>query len=352
MGLLSVTLFVIVVAQSPELKTCEPGVCGGAAMIAVFQQSVQRVLGRDAHVQSELVVDDPPDVETLSRAEDADGVVEISFSADGQKAHLHCYVAREKRWLDREISFGESRGSLRSEISERGRLLGFAVATMYAAEPDIDASKSEPDLERSPEAKAALPASAAVPGPSVAKAAGASPADTVPQRARDPRRAAEFGAVMSSGLGGKAPGIGASAGFRLGLAGPVWGRVFVAGRSGNIPAAQANTRTALLGGGVAIALLPPASFIELGLRADAFASYFDVSHLSEDDVEPDLRSRWQAGGDLVAEAGYRFTPSAGVFLGAGIEALLGRTEIYTHHNRVAVVPPFRAVAELGFRTHF
>lgn len=350
--LLSVTLFVVVIAQSPELKACEPGVCGGAAMVAVFQQSVQRVLGGNARIQSELVTDDPPDAETLSRAPDADGVVELSFSPDGQKARLHCYVAREQRWVDREISFGESRGSLRSEISERGRLLGFAVATMYAAEPDADAAKSEPEPKLEPETEAAPPPSAAVPAPVVAKASGAAPADTASQRTPETRRAAEFGAIVSMGLGGRAPGIGASAGFRLGLAGPLWGRVFVAARSGNIPAAQANTRTALLGGGLAIALLPPTSSVELGLRADAFASYFDASHLSEDDTEPDLRSRWQAGADLIAEAGYRFSTSAGVFLGAGIEGMLGKTEIYTHRNRVAVIPPFRAVAELGFRTRF
>jgi hypothetical protein len=352
--LLSVTLFVVVIAQSPELKTCAPGVCGGAAMVAVFQQSVQRVLGANAHVQSELVTDDPPDAETLSRAPDADGVVELSFSSDGQKAHLHCYVPREGRWIDREISFGESRGSLRSEISERGRLLGFAVATMYAAEPEADAPRPEPepDPTQEPETKVAAPPPAAMPTPSVVKANGATAVDRASPRAREPSRAAEFGAIISSGLGGQAPGIGASAGFRLGLRGPLWGRVFIAGRSGNIPAAQANTRTALLGGGLALALLPRASSFELGLRADAFASYFDASHLSEDDLEPDLRSRWQAGADLIAEAGYRFTVGAGVFLGAGIEGMLGKTEIYTHHNRVAVIPPFRAVAELGFRTYF
>jgi hypothetical protein len=32
--------------------------------------------------------------------------------------------------------------------------------------------------------------------------------------------------------------------------------------------------------------------------------------------------------------------------------VLGKTEIYTHGERVAVVPPFRTVAELGFRTRF
>jgi hypothetical protein len=136
------------------------------------------------------------------------------------------------------------------------------------------------------------------------------------------------------------------------LTGPLWARLFVAGRSGNIPEAQASTRTALLGGGLALALLPETSSFELGGRLDAFASYFDVSHLSEDDIEADRRNRWQAGADLVAEGGWRFTGGAGLFAGVGLEAILGKTEIYTHHNRVAVVPPFRAVAELGFRTRF
>jgi hypothetical protein len=101
-----------------------------------------------------------------------------------------------------------------------------------------------------------------------------------------------------------------------------------------------------------LALLPEASSFELGARLDAFASYYDVTHLSEDDVEADRRGRWQLGGDLLAEGGWRFTRGAGLFGGLGVEALLGKTEIYTHHNRVAVVPPFRATAELGFRTRF
>ncbi len=157
---------------------------------------------------------------------------------------------------------------------------------------------------------------------------------------------------MSSGLGGTGSRFAASPGFGFGLPGPVWGRVFVAGRSGNIPEAQASTRTALMGAGLAVALLPDSSSYELGARVDAFAAYFDASHLSEDDLQPDRRSRWQAGGDLVAEAGFRITPGAGLFLGLGIEAVLGKTAIYTHHHRVAVVPVFRATAELGFRTRF
>jgi hypothetical protein len=126
----------------------------------------------------------------------------------------------------------------------------------------------------------------------------------------------------------------------------------LAGRSGNIPEAQASTRTALMGGGFALAFLPDTHRFELGARLDDFASYFEASHLSEDDVSPDRRSRWLAGADLLAEGGVRVSGGAGVVLAAGLEAMLGKTEVFTHGQRVAVVPPFRAVAEIGFRTRF
>jgi hypothetical protein len=339
--LLTVTLIVLVVAQNPDLDTCEPGFCGGTAMASAFQRAVQRVLGTDTQVQTQLVTHDPSDAESAAMSQGIDGVVELSFTPEGQKARLHCYVARERRWFDREITFGESRGSTQSEVSERGRLLGFAVATMYA---------SETEREPAPTLQPAKPDNK----PSSVEAPRAPNRDRTPgQSHADPnRRTVEFGAIVSSGIRGSASGLGASVGFRVGLAGPVWGRLFMAGRSGNIPEAQASTRTALIGGGLALALLPASSPFELGARIDGFASYFDASHLSEDDIEPDLRSRWQAGGDLVAEGGFRITQGAGVFVGAGLEAVLGKTDIYTHHNLVAVVPPFRATAELQFRTHF
>jgi opacity protein-like surface antigen len=339
--LLTVTLIVLVVAQNPDSDTCEPGLCGGTAMASSFQRAVQRVLGTDARVQTQLVTRDPSDTESAAMSQGVDGVVELSFTPEGQKARLHCYVSRERRWFDREITFGESRGSAQSEVSERGRLLGFAVATMYA---------SEAEREPAPTLQPAKAESA--PSPVQAPRAPSQDRPPRPSRGDSGRRTVEFGAIVSSGIRGMASGLGASVGFRAGLAGPVWGRLFVAGRSGNIPEAQASTRTALLGGGLALALLPKSSSFELGARVDGFASYFDASHLSEDDVEPDLRSRWQAGGDVVAEGGFRITQGAGVFVGAGLEAVLGKTDIYTHNNLVAVVPSLRATAELQFRTQF
>ncbi len=341
----TITLIVVVITQSPGARDCAPGLCGGAPMMSAFQQAVQRVLGADARARTEVVEEDPSDRELAetAQAQAIDGAVELSFSPEGQSARLHCYVARERRWLDREITFGESRGSARNEVSERGRLLGFAVATMYAGDTFDDA----------PARTAARPPQSAASEPSPAPSVAVAPPDGPPApAARGTRSIVEFGALVSSGVNGTAAGVGASAAFRRALSGPAWGRVFVAGRAGNIPEAQASTRTALAGGGLALAILPESSRFELGARLDAFVSYFDVSHLSEDDIRPDRRSRWQAGGDIMAEAGWRATPHAGAFVSAGIEGMLGKTEVYAHHNRVAVVPAFRVTAELGFRTRF
>lgn len=341
--LLPITLTIIVIAQNPDAARCEPGLCGGAEMISAFRQTAQRVLGSDAQVHTLRVASDPPDEEAVANALEADGVVELSFSAEGKVARLHCYLAREKRWLEREINFGDSRASARSEISERGRLLGFAVATMFANDSNEAAQERDsPSLAPAEPATPTVAAEAALPR----QTPHATPSE------RSARRVAEFAAVMSTGIEGTASGLGASAGFRLGLTGPLWARVVIAGRSGNVPEAQASTRTALMGAGIALAFLPDSASFELGTRLDVFASYFDVSHLSEDDLSPDRRSRWLAGADLVAEGGFRVTRDVGAFLGAGVEATVGRTEIYTHHQRVAVVPPFRATAELGFRTRF
>ena len=314
-------------------------------MLSAFQQAAQRVLGSEMQLRTLGETSDPPDEEAVARAADADGVVELSFSPEGERAYLHCYLAREKRWLDREINFGDARGLAQNEITERGRLLGFAVATMYASEANDATHEQEP-----------LPARPLPPPTPEAAPKASTPLRTRSERTPAPeqraKRVAEFAAVMSSGVEGTASGLGASAGFRLGLAGPLWARLFITGRSGNIPGAQASTRTALMGGGVALAFLPDSAAFEFGTRLDFFGSYFDVSHLSEDDTVPDRRSRWQAGADLVVEGGWHVTRDAGPFLGAGIEGTLGKTEIYTHHQRVAVVPSLRATAELGFRTRF
>jgi len=340
---IATTLIVITIAQTPATD-CEPGACGGEAMGAAFGEAVRRVLGRDIVIRQEAAAADPADEDAEARASGNDGVVELSFSPSGDRAHLHCYLARERRWLDREIGFGERRAGLRTEIAERGRLLGFAVATMFGGSDAPDGAPTEP-----PPAKPAGTAPAAV----TSSAARAPSSDTrATTDVERPSRSIEFAGVASTGLRGSAGSLGASAGLRLRATGPLWVRGFISGRTGNLPTAQATTRTALIGGGVSLSWSPRASAFEVGARFDAFVSYFDATHLSEDDVEPDRRSRWLPGGALVAEAAGRFTSSTAATLGLGLEGMLGKTDIYTHDLRVAVVPPLRVIAEVGFRSHF
>jgi hypothetical protein len=233
---------------------------------------------------------------------------------------------------------------------------------MFAEEPPESPVEALPTVTKpanpTQPVKATRPASAAsagraaTPRPSGDESRGDERFDTAYRSRLARARSVEFAGIASSGVHGTAAGLGAMAGLRFAGPNPLWARLFVAGRSGNIPLAQASTRTAMLGGGLAIAALPRHFRFELGLRFDGFASYFDASHLSEDDDAPALRSRWIPGADAIVEGGVHLAGSTGLFLGGGVEAVFGRTEVYTHGNRVAVVPPWRIVGEFGFRTEF
>jgi hypothetical protein len=305
--------------------------------VLAFERAAAGVLGEQGRVEVVSVAEDPPDAESEERARGTDGLVELTWSADGRSARLHCFVVAERRWIDREISFGSRRDESARDAQERGRLLGFAAASTFAESPS-----PPPRREARPAAPAVKPARAPTP---------LRDATSAPVAAS--HRALEFAGVASTGLGGNASGIGATAAFRWRLAPALWARLALAGRTGNIPLAQATTRSFQLGAGVVLSAFDrPSSPWVLGVRLDGWASNFEASHLSEDDVAPDRRSRWLPGCDLMAEGGFRFTGSTGLFAAVGAELMFGKTEVYTHGNRVAVVPPLRAVGEIGFRTGF
>ncbi|HEY3256163.1 MAG TPA: hypothetical protein VGJ91_19525 [Polyangiaceae bacterium] len=332
--MLAAALVVLVVGSGPA-----PGAT------TAFEAAARGVLGEETKIQIIRLDEAPSDEETVARANGVDGVVELIWSRDGTKTRIHCYVSREHRWVEREINFGANDTNAARDAVERGRLLGYAVATMFADESELlpgPAPNVAPPVVHPPRASR----------PDVI---GSTPAVGVQGESSQPslaRRCLEFTAIASSGLGGTAAGLGASAGFRTSLAGPLSVRLFVAGRAGSVAHAQATTRDARFGGGLAIAAPFRERRFELGLRSDLFLSYFDATHLSEDDPAPDRRSRWVPGGDLFAEGGFHFTRNVGLFVGLGVEAMLGKTDLYTHGRQVAVVPVWRAVGEMGFRIGF
>ena len=343
--MLATTLIILVIGQQPS----DPSTLA-------FERALHGVLGANAKIEVHALPEDPPDEASVAQAASSDGLVELVWASDGRKARVHCYVVREGRWVDREISFGAATASPEREAAERGRLLGFAVGTMFAEEAALEAPPTADVTKPAPPAPSTRPK--AHEANETHEANEAPTRDIGPAarersaRAAESGRRLEFAGIASVGLHGEDSGLGASAGLRLAWAGPIWARLFVAGRGGNIELAETTTGTAMLGAGLAFAALPPAERFQLGLRIDAFGSYFGASHLSDDDVTAAHRSRWLPGGDLVAEAGVHLVGRTGLFLGGGVEAVVGRTDIYTHGNKVAVVPPFRAVGEFGFRTPF
>src|SRR5207248_1419908 len=152
------------------------------------------------------------------------------------------------------------------ESAERGRLLGFAVATMFTEDKPAPA---EPPSVVPPKPSPSKPV---IDHPQSQPRSGTAAAET-PHVAR--RKSVDVAGVASSGINGKAAGLGASAAIRLPWLGPTWARVFVAARGGDIPLAQASTRSVLLGSGLALSALPEAERFELGARIDGFAYYFE-----------------------------------------------------------------------------
>ena len=318
----------------------------GDPTVVAFQRAAQGVLGPDVTLVIETAASDPPDAMVASRSASASGVVELTLSDDRERAHLHCYVTKEHRWIDREVVFGPPGGPpTERDAAERGRLLGFAAATMFS--DDGDTRPVEVPL-RDSENAAPRP-----PSPAVQATPGAAPRDAGRAPAAAQRRMSfEFAGIASSGIGGTASGLGATAGLRFDISGPFAGRGFLAGRAGSIPEAQATTRTLEVGAGLAVRLLPQASRWLLGVRADGMVSYFEAEHFSSDDPAPDRQARFLPGADLLLESGFRLSDAISLYAGAGVAAMFGTTGVYTHGAEVAVVPAFRAVGELGLRASF
>jgi hypothetical protein len=117
------TLIVIAIA----LEASDPTVVG-------LERAAQTTLGPGASIEVETVPSDPSDLEVAARINTAQGIVELSLSADRARALLHCYLVSEKRWVDRHVTFQPGDELSQAEAAERGRLLGYAVATMFSGD--------------------------------------------------------------------------------------------------------------------------------------------------------------------------------------------------------------------------
>ncbi|HEV3191402.1 MAG TPA: hypothetical protein VGY54_12930, partial [Polyangiaceae bacterium] len=183
-----VTLIVLVAAGSGSNPTTR-----------TMAATTRDALGSSARVVVRETRSEPSDVEALAveRSDHADAIVELSWGdPQGRQAKLRMHVARSGRWIDRSIGFRPSDAD-----SERGRTIGFAIASILpetpteGSEPSVS-STSAPPSGVSPASRSAPAATAANPAttPATATPATASPATA----AETPTSASTDGSAAAS----------------------------------------------------------------------------------------------------------------------------------------------------------
>jgi hypothetical protein len=298
--------------------------------VAAMDQALRSVLGSDASVTVRRERPDDDERTLRSLVDDSKATLVGVVSADGaERATLHFTRQGEARWSDREIRFEAADAP---QEQERGRTIGFALASIVPQEPRLPAPPAE--------------ANAAKTEPLVRERDRAEPNN---------ERNVTIDAVglVASGISGFGGGGGGALAARLPLRGSFRVRLALGARAGEIAPAQAASRAYFLGAGLAWQpWLDAERSLAVGARLDVLALGEELAHLSADDPEPDRRFRVLPGLSLALEGTWRFARTA-AFVGAfGSELALGETNVYVKGRQVATVVPLRGIGELGLRVTF
>ena len=302
---------------------------------AALRSAAQEVLGSTASVTVQAYERPPNDAELMEDSRSADLVAELTWQdAQHRRALVHCYVSRLRRFVNRELAFEDQ-----DELAERGRLIGFALASM-APEQELvtppDSATGTAPVQKETARFVARPSQGPTPGQPLSVAAV---------------DATLLGAV---GLGGPAGGLGAGiAGrwfFHRGLA----LRLAAGVRHGNVDVAQSSSELFFGGLGMAFQFSNPESRspFSLGGRSDLLLISHGLRHQSSDDTIPQHRSRLMGGADLLLEGTWYFWKHGGLLVNGGGELAFGHTDIVVRGKEVADIPALRLVGELGIRADF
>ncbi|MEA2696415.1 MAG: hypothetical protein QOI66_686 [Myxococcales bacterium] len=251
-------------------------------------------------------------------------------------ATIRLHVARTDRWVDRSLTFSDA-----DNLSERGRTLGFAVASMLP-EGDSTLRATPPQPDAQPSSTLAAPPATVAP-----------PATTTSTPAR---RFAELSMIGGDDFQGIARGLGGA--LDVGLpAGETFALRFSAGlRGGALSSVSATGLNVMVGAGAAWSPWPdPADRrLNLALRVDALLIVQAVRH-----THGSGDSEWKAtplpGADALVEVSWRLTRELHAVLGAGLEAALGTVDVSvvtSTQTHTATIPALRAVGQAGLRLYF
>jgi hypothetical protein len=353
-----VTLFILVAAGERADLT--------RAMAAATRDA----LGTNAVVVVREVPGEPSDSEALATesSDSANAVVELSWTdAHHQQASVRMHIAQDRRWVERSIGF------LRQDAdAERGRTLGFAIASILPQAPASAASEprgggANPGTAGSTESSggggspvaARSDVGAAPPNEPAPHGGGVVTAPVPPQssayvpahRLNLAVDALAIDAIASSANGAYLTGGGGSAAAqwfpirRLSL------RLGVGVLGGNL-GATANTLTVFASGGIVLhpwrtSLAQP---FGASLRADFlfvnewFTHYFDLASRTQYKPAPGL--------GLGVDVSWLFASDVELVAGAGVDDIFVPTDVYVQDMLKATLSPLSVVAEAGLRLDF
>ena len=320
-------------------------------------RATRSALGAQSHVELREARDPASDTQALAAEQRShvDAVVEVTWTeGEHRQATLRVHMARSDRWVDRSIGFHAS-----DVDAERGRTLGFAVASMIPEASGGPASEAEPP---SPPV-VSPPVPPPVPPPTPPPAPVPSVLEPPPTADRLPRaRAAGAGrpdvvAIDVVGLGaagGDFDTLGAAASVQwlpvswLGL------RLGGGARAGNVQSAQATTLTLLGSAGAVLYPLRASASRPFGvwIRADYVLQRPSLTHFSAQTPSSATQERWMSGMDALVGVEWRFSSEVGLLAGIGGEDVFSTTYVQVQGAPVATLPPLRGVAEVGFRLGF
>jgi hypothetical protein len=315
-----------------------------AALASSIATATRATLGPDVTLELR-VVDAPQDdaaAIALAQAAHARSVAVITTDAAAQHARIRLYDAINGRQVEREVEFAAG-----DPIEERGRALGFTLASML---PDAEPATAS----AAPDAEAVAQAAPANP-PAAAPAAATPPPPPAPAPAPEPWTfAIDAAARAVAAIDGEGSGFGGTLGGQYRLGDHLALRAGAALHVGHVEPLEARLTIVDIGPGLVWRSndAEPGRRFALALRADAFARLQSVSRPAHRSRAAETRGRFMPGLGLGLEVTYALSREFAAFAGGGAQVLLGETEIVLHGQRVASFAPVGLGFELGARALF
>jgi hypothetical protein len=298
-----------------------------------LQGAAEELLGSDSHVQVRGFSEPPDDVTLSTAGQQVDAAAEVTWQdASHQRAVVRCYLSKSGRFVSRELTF-----DAQDDPRERGRMLGFAIASMLpeVSLPALDHKESEPI--RQP-----------------AKPPSARNDEAASAHSARPFAALDAIGLAASGLGQAGGELGAAIAGRWLFHRSLALRAATGVRFGRVELAQADSSFFFGGLGLCVVLSNPApdARFTFGVRTDALLSSYSLRRRTSDDAVPESHSRLQPAADLLFEGAWRFWNSAALIAATGGELGFGHTDVVIRGKEVTDIAPFRFTAELGVRATF